>query len=580
MTLRARILLLFVGFALIPAALLGAGDYAQSMNALRLLLDSRSEVLAEQIRAELSNAWTRVQTDVEGLAHLLSQTDEPLTSEELKVLLDDQSDLLAGLRIERAGQAPVVASRPPLGEPCTASDGDDLTIRVQVPDTEGAETLVGMVSPARLFERAPSLRSRMGPSGRTEILDPSGRIVYGHDCDSVGTSAMASVLGAPRSGAAPHGFHHVRYEAPGGNAQSVWTATIAPMEIGDYAVVVQANEDDFLTAFRESRMEYLAIALGVILLAALIFGLAASRQFRALRSLTAAADQIEVGNLRPWLPPPGQDEVGRLSFAFRNMVERLSESIRQVEVTNKMASVGELASYLSHEIRNPLSSIRLSLQSLHRDLKGGFIPSDADRIIAIATNEVKRLDGVVRTVLEIGRPRDADDDSYCSMHETIQESLNILAPKLRAQGLELEFLPRAERDFVKGSAEGLRGVWLNLLVNAIDALQDTEQGRIRVSTALSDDGEQCHVRIVDNGPGVPPDLVDTIFQPFFTTKMRGNGIGLPTALKSVEQAGGTISYEPAAAGTGAVFVVKLIVAQLEQSPDPEAETTHLEPTFA
>ncbi|MGK7312842.1 MAG: sensor histidine kinase [Candidatus Longimicrobiales bacterium M2_2A_002] len=580
MTLRARILLLFVGFALIPAALLGAGDYAQSMNALRLVLDSRSEVLAGQVRGELSNAWTRAQLDVEGVAHLLSETNEPVTSDALTEVLSEQSDLLAGLRIERAGQAPVTAARPPLEEPCTA-DGDELAIRARVPGTDGAEVLVGTVSPARLVERAPSLRSRMGPSGRTEIVDPSGRIVYPHDCGSVGASVPEPVLGTLRSNASRYGFKHVRYEAASGNIEADWTATVAPTDLGGYAVVVHASEDDFLTPFRESRTEYLAVVLGVILLAALIFGLAASRQFRALRSLTAAADQIEVGNLRPWLPPPGNDEVGRLSFAFRNMVERLSESIRQVEVTNKMASVGELASYLSHEIRNPLSSIRLSLQSLHRDLKGGFIPSDADRIIAIATNEVKRLDGVVRTVLEIGRPRDDDDDSYCSAHETMQESLNVLAPKLRAQGLEVEFVARAERDLVKGSAEGLRSVWINLLVNAVDALQDTEHGRIRVSTSLSDDGKRCHVRIADNGPGVPPDLVDTIFQPFFTTKMRGNGIGLPTALKSVEQAGGTISYEPVAAGTGAVFVVKLIVAQLEeQPPEPETETTQREPSFA
>ena len=580
MTLRARILLLFVGFALIPAALLGAGDYAQSMNALRLVLDSRSEVLAGQVRAELSNAWTRALLDVEGLARIVSRMDEPLTADDLADVLSDQSDLLAELRIERAGLAPVEASRPPLEEPCTASGGDPLTIRAQVPGTDGAETLVGTVSRARLFDHAPSLRSRMGPSGRTEIVDPSGHIVYALDCEAVGASVPKPVLGILRSAPSRHGFKHVRYDAASGDATSDWTATIAPTEIGRYAVVVHASEDDFLTAFRESRMEYLAVALGVILLAALIFGLAASRQFRALRSLTAAADQIEVGNLRPWLPPPGQDEVGRLSFAFRNMVERLSDSIRQVEVTNKMASVGELASYLSHEIRNPLSSIRLSLQSLHRDLKGGFIPSDADRIIAIATNEVKRLDGVVRTVLEIGRPRDDDDDSYCSVHETIQDSLNVLAPKIRAQGLEVEFHPRAEKDLVKGSAEGLRGVWINLLVNAVDALQDTEHGRIRVSTTLAGDGEQCHVRIADNGPGVPPDIVDTIFQPFFTTKMRGNGIGLPTALKAVEHAGGTISYEPVAAGTGAVFVVKLMVAQLEQPPEPETETTQREPTFA
>jgi signal transduction histidine kinase len=301
--------------------------------------------------------------------------------------------------------------------------------------------------------------------------------------------------------------------------------------------------------------------------------LLAQGAFRSLRSVTAAADQIELGNMRPWLPPPGDDEVGRLSLAFHRMTDRLEESVRRAELSQKLAAVGELATYLSHEIRNPLSSIRLSLQSLHRDLASGFIPPDSTRVIEIALNEVNRLDGVVRAVLEMGRPEGPAEGRTCAVHDTLAETLDVLRPKARALGIELVYAPHADRDLVHGEANGLRSVVINLVVNAIDVLDGRNDGRVRIST-WSGDGDELHVRVADNGPGVPEDVAESIFEPFFTTKTRGNGIGLPTALRTVQPWGGTIIHEPVAAGSGAVFVVKLKLADPDvPAPAPEETLT-------
>ncbi len=127
--------------------------------------------------------------------------------------------------------------------------------------------------------------------------------------------------------------------------------------------------------------------------------------------------------------------------------------------------------------------------------------------------------------------------------------------------------------------EGLRGVWINLLVNALDALEGRDDGRIRISTWRgSESDDELHVRFADNGPGVPPEVAESIFEPFFTTKLSGNGIGLPTALRSVQQWGGTITHEPVVAGSGAVFIVKLRRTDSPPAEDP-ADTTD-EPRLA
>jgi signal transduction histidine kinase len=562
-TLRTRILGLFAGFALLPVILLGVGDYLHSVRAVRVALGARTDALAVRTAHDLDAAYSRAEAESHAIAHALAELEpgERPGVEQLAGL----GGTATGIRVLTDGSeeyALELLAAPPGG----SCGGGALGLRAAIPGSGGAREVEVRVPFERLAWSIPSLGSQLGASGYTTIADgTTGRVLFDSRCrgieDDAGTVAMARSDGAGDDESA------AAVAEPTGRG---WSHASAPAAVSGLVVAVHTHEEEVIAPFRESRLSYLGAVLAGLFIAALAFTMAARRQFSALRGLTAAADQIEVGNLRPWLPPPGSDEVGRLSLAFRNMIERLSESIRQVEVSQKLASVGELASYLSHEIRNPLSSIRLSLQSLHRDLRGGFIPSDADRIIEIALTEVKRLDGVVRTVLEMGRSRETSQGSVCSVHETLAETIEVMGPRIRAQGIELEYVPRADGELVKGNPEGLRGVWINLLVNAVDALEGVGEGRIRISTSVvrSGDGEM-HVRISDNGPGVPPDLVDSIFQPFFTTKMKGNGIGLPTALKTLEQCSGQIAYEPVAAGTGAVFVVKLKLADPER-PDRRA----------
>jgi signal transduction histidine kinase len=546
-SLRVRILLLFLGFSVLPVVFLGAGDYYQSLEALRVVLEARGDALAEQTAREVEAAHTRA-----------------------------RAALVAASRIPSADAPAPAGPVGPFTRITPASHGDpggtgvcdaggEVLVRIAV-DDPGAPSgaLLEAALPAEtLITWAPSLRTRLGKEGYAQLLDRhTGLLLLDTRCVAaspvaergVAVAVDPSVSQAARELGGRPGWHaSLRH---GGDGAETLTALAAAGP--DWAVAVHTSSWEFVGPFRQARVFYLGLVLIVMTIAALAFLLLAQGAFRSLRLVTAAADQIELGNLRPWLPPPGDDEVGRLSLAFRRMTERLETSIRRAELNQKLAAVGELATYLSHEIRNPLSSIRLGLQSLHRDLRTGYIPSDAPRVIELSLAEVNRLDGVVRAVLEMGRPAAPADGRRFAVHPALEATLEVLGPKVKARGVDLVYSPRAAREVVEGDAEGLRSVVINLVLNALDALEDRADARIRISTLSQ--GDELHVRVADNGPGVPPELATSIFEPFYTTKARGNGIGLPTALRTVQAWGGTIAHEPVAAGSGAVFVVKLKLA--------------------
>ncbi len=576
MSLRRRILVLFLVFAILPVAVLGAGDYLQSMQALRVAVDARGTALAGQAAREMERGYDAARAELSRIGERLTRDGAFSSAAAARSVIPEEPGLFEELRLLQGGALSWALPLPSTADSSCSSGAGLTPVRVSIPGP-GALELEGRIAAHRLLAAAGGPKPAI--ESHTQLVSPSsGSVVYDSRCDRLSEQPSAAIAKAVRRiGESSQSVTRSLSQAVDGHT---WNAAVAFASGPEVGVVVYTSEDEFLAPFRATRLRYLMATIALLFLTGLGFLLFAGREFRSLGALTEAADEIRVGNLAPWLPPPGDDEVGHLTLAFRNMIDRLSESLRQVELSQKLAAVGELAAYLSHEIRNPLSSIRLSLQSLHRDLRSGFIPDDADRVIEIALNEVNRLDGVMRTVLEMGRQQGQGGERICAVHEGLADTLEVLQPKIRAQGVELEYVPRADDDQVRGEAEGLRGVWVNLLVNALDALKDVPDARIRVSTwtAPSARGE-LHVRIADNGPGVPPDILDSIFEPFFTTKVRGNGIGLPTALRTVQPWGGTITYEPVAAGSGAVFVVRLKLAGSDPAETTTPEEAALEPAL-
>jgi signal transduction histidine kinase len=214
--------------------------------------------------------------------------------------------------------------------------------------------------------------------------------------------------------------------------------------------------------------------------------------------------------------------------------------------------MGEFASRVSHEIRNPLTSIKLNLQDLNRDVEAGTLPERAARPVEICLREVRRLDAAVRRVLETARTH-PPGRVRVPVHVVLDDALALMEPQFRAQGVRVHRRFRAERDGVTGDPEDLKGAFLHLLANAQEAMP--EGGQVDVETEGNGAGS-IRVRIRDEGGGVPPEIRDEVFRPFVSTKGEGTGFGLPTARRIVQDHGGRLALEEGS-DEGAAFVIEL-----------------------
>ena len=223
----------------------------------------------------------------------------------------------------------------------------------------------------------------------------------------------------------------------------------------------------------------LFLVLLVAGVASVAFILVVRRGTRSLIALTSAADQVGAGDFAPRLPESGQDEVGRLTTAFGLMVEKLDEMVRQIETSRHMAVVGEFASQVSHEIRNPLTALKLNLQTLQRAANSGRIPEDQGPAVDTCLQEIQRLDRVVKGVLALGRPQTSVHEP-CSLHGILEATFRVFRPQAEERGIQLKHDLEAREDYVSGDAEHLEAAFLNLLLNSFDAAG--EGGRILVMT--------------------------------------------------------------------------------------------------
>jgi signal transduction histidine kinase len=337
-----------------------------------------------------------------------------------------------------------------------------------------------------------------------------------------------------------------------------------------WAVVVATRQDEFTGPYAKMQAAYLGLVLFMALAAGGAFLILAQHVMASLEELTLAAERIGEGDMSPWLPPPTEDEVGRLSGAFSRMLGRLKATMRQSQAAWQAAAVGGVASQLSHEIRNPLSSIRLNLQSVEREVREGRVPDDLPEVLNICMREIERLNESVSGVLEFGRPS-APKRRPCRLSGVIDESLALIRPRLERAGVAVDWSARGADDDILADASLLRGVFLNLFLNAADAMPGG--GTIRVWLE-SPSAQEVRAHVADDGPGVSSDVRAQIFEPFFTTRAKGTGIGLSVARQTIEAHGGTLDFaKRSELERGAEFVIALPLHDPEQAvmqpPDVE-----------
>lgn len=224
--------------------------------------------------------------------------------------------------------------------------------------------------------------------------------------------------------------------------------------------------------------------------------------------------------------------------------------------TQRLAQLGTLLAGFAHEVRNPLSTIGLNLQLVLEDFREPETPRDKrtqKRLVTVEA-EVRRLQKILEEFLSFARAPEPKLGPV-DLNAKVRALVEFQEPELREAGVALRFYPGADVGFVLADWDHLQAAIGNLLRNAKEATPPG--GEVLVSTVR--DGRFVHLRVTDTGAGIPPDLQGRVFEPYFSTKKAGTGLGLPTVRRVVEEHGGTLTMQ-SEPGKGTQFGMRLPAA--------------------
>jgi two-component system NtrC family sensor kinase len=301
-----------------------------------------------------------------------------------------------------------------------------------------------------------------------------------------------------------------------------------------------------------SVLQFAAIGAGLVLVLVIVV-------VRPVRRLVQSMGLVQHGNLTTRAAVTGTRELDVLVDGFNGMVARLQASIQaedearraQLGRVEQLATVGEMAAGLAHEIRNPISGVKAAVEVL----AGEHPDPESRQILRDAGVELGRIDGVIRQLLNYARPK-APVLVPVTLNDLVTDALALSQPPATAKGLSLQAILHHDPLSVRADPEMVRQVIVNLVINALHAVEGIPGGRVDVATIVEEGKAVC--RVSDNGPGVAADLAESIFRPFFTTKVRGTGLGLATSQRLIEMQGGRLWLEnPGAPGASFAFCLPL-----------------------
>jgi len=266
------------------------------------------------------------------------------------------------------------------------------------------------------------------------------------------------------------------------------------------------------------------------------------RLARPVEALAAQARDLAEGRREGFLEPPTRDEVGELARAFNALLASLRQAEERVVASERLAAVGQVAAGIAHEVRNPLSGIKMEAQLLGKRL--AELGAGDEEGLEIILAETARLEVVIEDLLTFARPAEPQPTTT-SLNQVIESVLDFMGRQLQHSGIAVEKQLDPDMAEARLDARRIRQVVLNLVLNASEAMPNG--GRLTVRTEAS--GAKVIAHFEDTGRGIPPQVGERVFEPFFTTKRGGSGLGLAVSRTIVEAHGGRLTFEPLNPGT-------------------------------
>jgi signal transduction histidine kinase len=312
------------------------------------------------------------------------------------------------------------------------------------------------------------------------------------------------------------------------------------------SIKIGLSLEEMLKEIQKTRM--MLILVGLVGLAISVGGTALlSRGITGpLKKLVDATVKISKGEFTQQIDIDSKDEIGNLAQSFNDMSyqllltrKRMEEANKKLIQAEKLASIGRISAGIAHEIRNPLTAVKLNIQKL---FQSGRLDEIEKEHLSLSQEGIVQMEKFIKDLLDFTRASELNLNRF-SIEQILDESIKIVADSLELKKIVLEkdYEPGLPKVLVDG--DKMRQVFLNVLRNAYETAE--EGGRIKVSLSLLKDesGKKIKVEIADNGSGIPPEKREIIFEPFYTTKSSGIGLGLANARKIIEQHKGSIKVK-------------------------------------
>lgn len=603
--LRNRLLGWFLLFSIVPLFVTNAVGYSRTKSILRdqaeLSLVTLAQVQAQHVRAQLDRHLLAMNAITSGNEFLLSGV--------LQAQGDDAGQMgrvasraameeflrpkLAGLRAFKA-----LYVYTPRGD-VVAAVGDLAATHTRIPWRLDAGPMLtaevhsnnGSLAP-HFHLAAPIIRPHRGIAaylgGTVDMADGNEFLqIPAHLADDV-ESFLVDSLGLPIFISHPHGSANYRQPlasaALARNAQLVEEYTDRQGE-PVLGTIVQVPgypwrfvaEVPTAAAYGELRaLAQVALALESIFLAILIAfaWLVARGLVRPLQVLQRASRRVAHGDLGVRVPDEAADELGDVGRAFNDMTAALADSQARVKALHdqeikraaQLATVGELASGIAHEIKNPVVSVANGLDLIRRRVGGG-----ADPWLANVTDEMRRqlerIQGAIQELLTFARPS-TPTFVTASANAVLRRATRLVEPAANRAGVTIDVVDDPTQPRLQADEEMVLQALVNLLMNAVEA---SSSGHTVTASArwIADD---IVFEIADTGRGIPMADLETVFRPFYTTRHTGTGLGLPISRGVAEKHGGTLTLT-SVEGRGTRAVLRLPVEPAGAIPptQPEAQ---------
>ena len=279
-----------------------------------------------------------------------------------------------------------------------------------------------------------------------------------------------------------------------------------------------------------------------VIFVGIMFGLWMARKvLRPILILNKGVRKVGEGELGIEVPVVGEGEIKELALSFNRMSVKLKELINTIKSaqehlvrTEKLYAIGEFSAGVAHEIKNPLTSIKMLMQRAKRKKE---TLSNMD--ISIVEGEISRIDHIVKQFLAFARPEKVEKTDV-NINNVLEEVITVTKPKMKQSTIKLDQKFLSREPIIKGNHDALKQVFLNIILNAIQAM-DGREGTLSIETSTNNGN--LSVVIKDTGVGIPKKDLKKIFNPFFTTKKDGTGMGLALTYKTINEHSGKIKID-------------------------------------